>query len=72
MMQSKNVSIQAINEHIKLNEDLNKNGLSVDDIDKFLNVLINAKDNGFDGKKIVEKLKKIQRLQNKEETETPL
>jgi hypothetical protein len=67
MMQSKNVSIQAINEHIKLNEDLNKNGLSVNDIDKFLNVLINAKDNGFDGKKIVEKLKKDTRLQNKEE-----
>ena len=32
-----------------------------------MNVLINAKDNGFDGKKIVEKLKRIKRLQNKKE-----
>jgi hypothetical protein len=29
--------------------------------------LINAKNNGFDGKKIVAKLRKIKRLQNKEE-----
>jgi hypothetical protein len=41
--------------------------LSFQDIDKLLNVLINAKDNGFDGKKIVEKLKRIKQLQNKEE-----
>jgi hypothetical protein len=32
-----------------------------------LNVLVNAKENDFDPKKMVAKLKKIQRLQNKEE-----
>jgi hypothetical protein len=46
---------------------LNENNLSFQDIDKLLNVLVNAKESGFDGKKIVGKLKKIQRLQNKEE-----
>jgi hypothetical protein len=32
-----------------------------------LNVLVNAKENEFDGKKIVEKLKRIKQLQNKED-----
>jgi DNA repair ATPase RecN len=67
VLQSKNTSIETINEHMKLNEKLNEYNLSFQDIDKLLNVLINAKENGFDGKKIVGKLKKIQRLQNKEE-----
>jgi hypothetical protein len=67
VLQSKNVSIETINEHVKLNEKLNEYNLSFQDIDKLLNVLVNTKENGFDGKKIVAKLKKIQRLQNKEE-----
>jgi hypothetical protein len=52
---------------MKLNEKLNEYSLCFQDIDKLLNVLTNTKDNGFDGKKIVGKLKKIQRLQNKED-----
>jgi DNA repair ATPase RecN len=67
VLQSKNTSIETINEHVKLNEKLNEYNLSFQDIDKLLNVLVNAKENGFDGKKIVGKLKKIQRLQSKEE-----
>ena len=67
ILQSKNVSIETINEHVKLNEKLNEYNLSFEDIDKLLNVLVNAKENGFDGKKIVAKLKKVKRLQNKEE-----
>jgi hypothetical protein len=43
LLQNKNVSIQAINEHIKLNEELNKHGISTQDIDKLLNLLVNAK-----------------------------
>ena len=66
-LQSKSVNIETINEYMKLNEKLNEYNLSFQDIDKLLNVLVNAKDNEFDGKKIVGKLKKIQRLQNKEE-----
>ncbi|MFL6370655.1 MAG: hypothetical protein ACJ72F_07475 [Nitrososphaeraceae archaeon] len=66
-LQSKNVIVEAINQHIKLNKELNKNGLSTDYIDKLLNVLLNAKEYGFDGKKIVGKLKKIQRLEKKED-----
>jgi hypothetical protein len=65
-LQSKNVSIETINEHMKLNEKLNEYNLSFEDIDKLLNVLINAKENGFDGKKIVGKLRSIKRLENKE------
>jgi hypothetical protein len=67
ILQSKNVNIETINEHIRLNERLNEYNLSFQDIDKLLNVLVNTKENGFDGKKIVAKLKKIQRLENKEE-----
>jgi uncharacterized protein (UPF0335 family) len=66
-LQSKNVSVEAMNEHLKLNEKLNEYNLSFHDIDKLLNVLVNAKENGFDGKKIVAKLRKIKRLQSKED-----
>ena len=67
LLRSKNVSIQAINEHMKLNEKLNEYNLSFQDVDKLVNVLINVKENEFDGKKIVGKLRKIKRLQKKEE-----
>jgi hypothetical protein len=42
-LQSKNMSIQAINEHLQLNEKLKEHGLSTQDIDKLLNLLLNAK-----------------------------
>jgi DNA repair ATPase RecN len=58
------VNIETINEHIRLNEKLNEYNLSFHDINKLLNVLVNAKESEFDAKKIVEKLK---RLQNKED-----
>jgi hypothetical protein len=60
------VSIQAINEHIQLNEKLNERGLSTKDIGNLLNLIDNAKEYGFDGKKIVAKLRKIKRLEKKE------
>src|SRR6187200_600775 len=63
----KDINIETIKEHIRVNEKLNEYNLSFQDIDKLLNVLVNAKESGFDSKKIVGKLKKIQRLQNKEE-----
>jgi hypothetical protein len=66
VLQSKNVSIEAINEHIKLNEELNKYGLSTHDIDKLLNLLVNAKNYGFNGKEIAAKLYNIQELEWKE------
>jgi hypothetical protein len=67
VLKSENVNIETINEHVKLNEKLNEYNLSFQDIDKLLNVLVNAKENEFDGKKIVEKLKRIKRLQNRGE-----
>jgi DNA repair ATPase RecN len=67
VLQSKNIDIETINEYVRLNEKLNEYNLSFQDTDKFLALLTNAKDNGFDGKKIVARLKKIQSLENKEE-----
>jgi hypothetical protein len=67
VLQSKNVNIQTINEHIRLNEKLNEYNLSFQDIDKLLNVLVNAKENEFDGKKIVGKLRSIQRLEKRKD-----
>jgi uncharacterized protein (UPF0335 family) len=66
-LQSKNVNIQAINEHIQLKEKLNEYNLSFQDIDKLVNVLSNAEEFGFDGKKIVGKLRSIKRIEKKEE-----
>jgi alcohol dehydrogenase class IV len=48
-LQSKNVNIQAINEHLALNEKLKEHGLSTQDIDKLLKILANAARYGFDG-----------------------
>jgi len=66
-LQTKNVNIQAINEHLALNEKLKEHGLSTQDIDKLLNLLENAKEIGFDSKLIVRKLRSIKRLEKKEE-----
>jgi hypothetical protein len=66
ILQSKNVSIEAINEHIQLNEKLNEYGLSMHNIDELLNLVSNAKKYGFEPKKIVGKLRTIERLEKKE------
>jgi hypothetical protein len=67
ILQSKNVNIQAINEHLELNGKLKERGLSTQDIDKLLNLLVNAKEYGFDPRLIVRKLRSIKRLEKKEE-----
>jgi hypothetical protein len=53
VLHSKNIDIETIDEYIILNEKLKEYDLSFHDIDKVLNVLVNVKENGFDGKKIV-------------------
>jgi hypothetical protein len=63
ILQSKNVAVEAINEYLKLNEELEKHGLSTHDIHKLLSVLSNAKKYGFGGKEIAEKLWNIQELE---------
>jgi hypothetical protein len=65
-LRSKNVTIEAINEHLKLKEELDKHGLSTQDIDKLLNLLVNAKRHGFNGKEIASKLFNMQELEWKE------
>src|ERR687888_2776828 len=66
ILQSKNVSIEAINEHLKLSEELDKHGLSTKDLDKLLKLLVNAKKYGFDGKEITDKLYNMLELEWKE------
>jgi hypothetical protein len=66
ILQSKNVSIEAIDEHIKLSEELEKHGLSTGDIHKLLSVLSNAKKYGFDGREIAAKLYDFKFLEWKE------
>jgi hypothetical protein len=65
-LQSKHVTIEAINEHLKLKEQLDRHGVSMQDIDKLLKLLSNAKRYGFDGKEIAYKLYNIQELEWKE------
>jgi hypothetical protein len=64
ILQSKNVTIEAINEHIQLNEELNKHGLSTNDIHRLLNVLLTAKEYIFSAGKIVGKLRSIKECNN--------
>jgi hypothetical protein len=66
VLQNKKVSIEAINEHIQLNEELKKYGLSTKDIHKLLNLLVAAKEYRYSPGKIVAKLRSIKRLENKE------
>jgi hypothetical protein len=66
VLESKNMTIEAINEYLKLSDELDKHDLSAKDIDKLLNLLLNAKEYQFDVKKIAGKLRGIQRLEKKE------
>ena len=66
VLQSKKVTIEAINQYLKLSEELDKHDLSAKDTDKILNLLLNAKEYQFDVKKISGKLRGIQRLEKKE------
>jgi hypothetical protein len=65
-LQGKNVNIQAINEHLALNEKLKEHGLSTQDIDKLSKILVNAARYGFDGNRIASKLYDMQDLERKE------
>jgi hypothetical protein len=66
-LQNKNADIQAIDEYIKMKEELKEYGISTQDIGKLLNLLANAKEYGFDTKKIVARLCSIRRLEKKRE-----
>jgi vacuolar-type H+-ATPase subunit I/STV1 len=66
ILQSKDVSIEAINEHIHLKEELKKYRLSTNDIHRLVNLLLAAKEYRYSPGKIVAKLRNIKRLENKE------
>ncbi len=67
ILQSKNVSIEAINEHIQLNDELKKYRLSTKDIHRLVNLLLAAKEYRYSPGKIIAKLRNIKRLENKED-----
>jgi hypothetical protein len=67
ILQSKNVAVESINDYIKITKELEKHGLSTDNIHKLLSVLINAKRYGFDGKEIADKLYDFKFLEYKEQ-----
>jgi hypothetical protein len=60
------VSIEAINEHIQLNEELKKYRLSTKDIHRLLNLLEAVKEYRYSPGKIVAKLRNIKHLENQE------
>jgi hypothetical protein len=66
ILQSRNVSIEAINQHIQLNEALSKYGLSTKDIHRLRDLLIAAKKYRYSPGKIIGKLRSIKGLENKE------
>ena len=66
VLQSKNVSMQTIEEHIHLNEELSKHGLSTKDTTKLVNVIKNIEQEGYDTKKIVAKAMSIKSLKDSE------
>jgi hypothetical protein len=61
VLQSKNVSIEAINEHIQLKEELKKYRLCTKDIHRLVNLLLSAKEYRYSAGKIVAKLRNIKR-----------
>jgi hypothetical protein len=64
VLQSKNVSIEAIDEHIHLNEELSKHGLSTKDTSKLVNAIKNVEQQGYDTKKIVSMVRSIKSLRD--------
>jgi hypothetical protein len=66
VLQRKNVSIEAIDEYIHLNEELSKHGLSTKHTNKLLNVIKNVEQEGYDTKKIVAKAMSIKSLKDSE------
>jgi hypothetical protein len=66
ILQNKNVSIEAINEHIHLKQELKKYRLSTKDIHRLLDLLVVAKEYRYSPGKIVAKLRNIKGLENKE------
>jgi uncharacterized protein (UPF0335 family) len=66
ILQSKNVKVKTVNEHVKLTEKLDKHGLSTQDVNKLVKLVVNAKRYGFDVKKFVGKLSNIKEIEKRE------
>ena len=60
------MTIDAVNQHIQLKEELSKHGLSANHIHKLLNLLLAAKEYRYSPGKIIGKLRNIKQLENKE------
>jgi hypothetical protein len=66
VLQTKNVKAKTINEYTKLSQRLDKHGLSIEDVNKLVKLVVNVKKYGFDAKKFVGKLSNIKQLEKRE------
>ena len=62
---NKNVKVKTINEYTKLNEKLNKHGLSTQDVNKLVKFVMTAKIYGFDSKNLGAKMSNIKQLEKR-------
>jgi hypothetical protein len=65
-LRNKNVSIEAINEHLQLKDELKKYKLSIKDIHRLVNFLEAVKEYRYSPGKVVAKLRSVKSLENKE------
>jgi len=72
VLQNKNVAIETIEEHIHLNEELSKYGLSTKDTSKLVNTIKNIEKQGFNTKKIVSMVCSIKSLRYRKKTKKQL
>ncbi len=66
VLQNKNVKIKTINEYTKLNEKLNKNGLSTQDVKRLVKFVMTAKRYGFCSKNVGAKMSNIKQLEKRQ------
>jgi hypothetical protein len=66
ILESKNINIQTVEEYKRMNEELQKYGLSMESLDKLASVLPNFKAMGYDAQKIVSFVARIKSLKQTE------
>ena len=66
ILQTKNIKVKTINEYTKLNEKLNKHGLSTQDVNKLVKFVMGAQRYAFDPKNVGAKMSNIKQLEKRE------
>jgi hypothetical protein len=66
VLEDNNLTKEFVNEHIQFKERLKAAGLTINDVDAAINVLLNLKAQGYNGKKITARLSRIESLESEE------